>query len=580
MKLRWKLSLALLLLSIVPLGVATFEVVRRNVIHLKRAAQEYRLATAGEAVRGVENVVRTGVSELRSISAVRAQQDVAVEDRIRRVNARIVGAQQIHHLALFAPTGNRVEYYRSPEVTGLLPAPVTLDPGLLGVVRTEGVAFMGVAEGPDKSAHLPLVVPVYRSDDEELYGYAWTALELAALGKAVATASSKRFDKRTDRVFVIDDQLRIIAHGKADRLWVSMAGDDVTDGMEVGDNSLRRDVAQSGEYTREGEELLGALVPIPELGWGVVVEQSRASAYAAIATTWRTALIVGSVFALLAILLGLFLGHRLASPIVSVATAAGRVAKGDFTARVDVSSKDEVGAMATAFNTMASDLEGYEAKVVQETQIRADLSRYLNADIVERIVAREQDLSLGGERRKVTVLFADVVSFTPLAEAHPPEKLVAILNELFTFLTEIVFRHGGIVDKFMGDCVMAVFGAPYDHEDDALRAVTAAEEMLQWLEIGNAKWADELGAELMLAIGINTGPAIAGNIGSEKRMEYTVIGSTVNTAARLESIALPGQILLSKATATEVMDAIPCISLGHRQLTGVDGETEVFCVEE
>ena len=137
----------------------------------------------------------------------------------------------------------------------------------------------------------------------------------------------------------------------------------------------------------------------------------------------------------------------------------------------------------------------------------------------------------------VTVLFADVVAFTKLAENREPEETVALLNELFTVATEILQRRGGIVDKFIGDCVMAVWGAPHSYPDDAERAVAAAEDLRRWLDTANRRWKTKYGVQVQLGMGIHTGLAVAGNLGSEKRMEYTVIGDPVNEAARLCDLA-------------------------------------------
>ena len=297
-------------------------------------------------------------------------------------------------------------------------------------------------------------------------------------------------------------------------------------------------------------------------------------------TTVYTAAVVGVGFAVIALIIGLAMGRRLSAPVLDVAQAARKVASGDFDVRVAGGSRDEVGQMAESFNTMAADLGSYRDQVVEETRIRTDLSRYLTAELVDQIVEEKASLDLGGKRQRVTVLFADVVSFTPMAEKYDPEFVVSILNELFTFMTEIVFKNGGVVDKFIGDCVMAVFGAPETHEDDALRAVRAAEEMHHWLEVGNAKWRKDLGKDLQLAIGINTGDAVVGNIGSKKRMEYTVIGDAVNVAARLEAVARPGQVLMTAETMALVIDEFECKSIGERKLSGKGEPMEIFALEE
>jgi adenylate cyclase len=185
-------------------------------------------------------------------------------------------------------------------------------------------------------------------------------------------------------------------------------------------------------------------------------------------------------------------------------------------------------------------------------------------------------VSLGGERREITVMFADVVGFTPLAERQRAQDVVTMLNELFTILTEIVFRHGGTVDKFVGDCVMAMWGAPQPQADHAARAVAAAEDMQAWLEAGNESWRERFGFEIELAIGINSGEAVVGNFGSEKRMDYTAIGDTVNVAARLESIARPGQILVTAATRNAVGDRATFVALGARGVIGRSQQLELF----
>jgi class 3 adenylate cyclase len=189
---------------------------------------------------------------------------------------------------------------------------------------------------------------------------------------------------------------------------------------------------------------------------------------------------------------------------------------------------------------------------VEETAARTTLSRYLSADVVEAILHDPSTLQLGGERREVTVLFADVVAFTRLALQQPPEIVVALLNDLFTIATEIIHRRGGIVDKFIGDCVMGVWGAPHAHPDDPRRAVQAAEDLRRWLDSANRKWRNQFGLEIRLAMGVNTGTAVAGNLGSEKRMDYTVVGDAVNVAAKLEALAAPGQILVSQATRERI----------------------------
>ena len=135
-------------------------------------------------------------------------------------------------------------------------------------------------------------------------------------------------------------------------------------------------------------------------------------------------------------------------------------------------------------------------------------------------------------------------------------------------MTEIVFQHGGTVDKFIGDCVMAIWNAPATQPDHAERALSAAEDMLSFLETANARWEEELGLRVQLAIGVHTGEAVVGNVGSETRMAYTAIGDAVNVAARLEAIARPQQVLVTAATREAAGEIFEYVDAGERELAG------------
>ena len=162
--------------------------------------------------------------------------------------------------------------------------------------------------------------------------------------------------------------------------------------------------------------------------------------------------------------------------------------------------------------------------------------RYVSKDVYEQLIAHPDRAELGGKRREMTVLFSDIRGFTAVTEKGNPEDLVAQLNEYFSRMVEVVFRHQGTVDKFVGDMVMALFGAPLDDADHAEHAVPTAVDMVRELGELNRTWAADGMAQLDIGIGINSGDMIAGNIGSSSIMSYTVIGDNVNLGARLESL--------------------------------------------
>jgi adenylate cyclase len=162
--------------------------------------------------------------------------------------------------------------------------------------------------------------------------------------------------------------------------------------------------------------------------------------------------------------------------------------------------------------------------------------------------------------QKITVLFADIRGFTSMSERENPERVVRLLNRYFTEMSEIIFAHGGTLDKYIGDGLMALFGAPTATPDDASNAVKAAVAMQRKVNTLNGELVADGLLPVTVGIGLHTGEAVVGYIGSEKRSEYTAIGDTVNLAARLEATAKGGQILLSEATAAAIGDAFPLVA--------------------
>jgi class 3 adenylate cyclase len=340
--------------------------------------------------------------------------------------------------------------------------------------------------------------------------------------------------------------------------------------------ALDKAFSATGKFEVGSATMVGAVQTLPDSGWIVASYRSEARAYKALADMRERGLLVASAAALLAILVGFLAGRAVTAPILRVVEQV-RLIAGRKWREISLGSArgDEIGELTRSLGEMAVDLEKGEV----EAKLRGDLSRFMSKQLVDAIVKGEHSLSLGGKRAAVSVVFADVVGFTPLAEAREAEQIVALLNELFSMLTEIVFRHGGTVDKFIGDCIMAVWGAPVGQDDHARRALAAAEDMMRFLETANEEWKQKYDIEIRLGVGVNSGEAIVGNIGSSKRMEYTVIGDVVNVAARLEAIAQPNQVLVSETTARLVGDAFALKRLGSRKLTGRATETGVFALD-
>jgi adenylate cyclase len=216
-------------------------------------------------------------------------------------------------------------------------------------------------------------------------------------------------------------------------------------------------------------------------------------------------------------------------------------------------------------------------KRTREQAVRL-FSRFLNPDVVRRIVDQGETIeSLSGKTRQISILFSDIRGFTTLSETRPPREIVDLLNRYFSRQVAVVFRHGGTLDKFIGDCIMAFWGAPLEDPRHAEHAVAAALEMEQVL-LGFKKELGETASDFDVGIGIHTGSAVVGFIGAEQKLDYTAIGDTVNLASRIEGLTKEAhsRILVSRDTAAACHNSFAFISRGSYKVKGRSQEVELF----
>jgi adenylate cyclase len=234
----------------------------------------------------------------------------------------------------------------------------------------------------------------------------------------------------------------------------------------------------------------------------------------------------GGLIVLLALIT--LVSRNLTQPLQLLTTAASRIAGGDYLSKVNVPHKDEIGELAAAFNAMADGL-------LEKERVRALLGKVVSPAIANELMSKPPEL--GGEERRVTVLFTDLRGFTSLCEGRSPQHILSLLNEYFSIITTIIESHGGVVDKYIGDAVMALFGAPVSIERAEFHAVSTA-IALQFALLEFNERLQERGLEsIATGVGINTDKVVVGNMGSLTRLNYTAIGDGVNTASRLESLS-------------------------------------------
>lgn len=335
--------------------------------------------------------------------------------------------------------------------------------------------------------------------------------------------------------------------------------------------------AQPGFYTDQWGTWLSGFAPVHDskgrFVGAVGVDMAADSALGELHQYLVGAMVqLGSALAL-ALAMALVLARLVSRPLHVLKRALSQIGTGDLNTRVKLSGKDEFAEVGRAVESMCKGLR--ERQMLKEA-----MARYHSRTVAEHILASGELPTLSGERRKVTVLFSDIRGFTRLSGGMSPEQVVGLLNEYFERMIEIIFQHQGTLDKFIGDGLMAVFGAPLEDRDQERHAVLAAIEMQAALVELNERWRLNRQVQLATGVGINTGVAIVGNIGSSQRMEYTAIGDTVNLASRLEALTktVGAPILISETTRAALGDSIRLRAVGATDIRGVAMPVNVYAV--
>jgi class 3 adenylate cyclase len=304
-------------------------------------------------------------------------------------------------------------------------------------------------------------------------------------------------------------------------------------------------------------------------GWYVLVTEDRAEFYSLVnEITVRTGVILLGAIGASVILALIFAGY-LTRPLTRVAsTMKSIISTNDLSQRVLVEYHDEIGQLAQTFNLMVGGLEkayrqikefAFKAVIAQkrEQKIKNIFQKYVPKEVIDKFVGGSPEEMLVGENRILSILFCDIRSFTSISEKLMPDDLVSNLNRYFSTMVDIIIARNGIVDKYIGDAIMALFGAPVKHEDDALQSVLAGIDMIEALDLFNADQERRGMPPFHVGVGINYGVVTVGNMGTEKKMDYTVIGDTVNLASRLEGLTKQYHqpLIYSESLHSKVKDA-------------------------
>ena len=296
-----------------------------------------------------------------------------------------------------------------------------------------------------------------------------------------------------------------------------------------------------------GQEYLAAFRRIAYGNIGVIANAPASKAFEAVGAIQRRNLLILGAILSLAALLTYFFSRTISDPVQMLMDAAILVERGHFDLDIQATTRDELGALSSSFVKMGHGL-------AEREKIKDAFGRFVNKSVAE--MATKGEIKLGGERKQATIFFSDIRSFTAISESMQPEQVVEFLNQYLTRMVGCVSRGGGVVDKYIGDAIMAVWGVPVSTGDDPTAAVDASLAMRASLMEFNRNRGTADKPIIRIGCGMNTGPVVAGQIGSNERMEYTVIGDTVNLASRIESLnkAFGTDILVSEYTMAQLGD--------------------------
>lgn len=352
---------------------------------------------------------------------------------------------------------------------------------------------------------------------------------------------------------------------------------------------LSRPAGDLLNFNLNGIERVGMGFSFAPFEWFVLITEHRDVFYSQVdRITSQTAIILLVGIVVSALLLVLFVRY-LTRPLTGVVAAMERIiSSNEFGERVDVEFNDEIGRLSHTFNIMISELErayskiksyAFDAVLAQkkETKIRNIFQKYVPQDLIDKYFENPESM-LVGDNRVLSVLFSDIRSFTSISESMRPDDLVNSLNRYFSVMVDIIMDHNGIIDKYIGDAIMAFFGAPVHHDNDAVQSVRAGIAMVEGLEVFNEEQRRLGRPEFQIGIGINYGEVTVGNIGTDKKMDYTVIGDMVNLASRLEGLTKQYQqpLIISQSLYREVKEHLPCRLLDFVAVKGKTNGIRIY----
>ena len=401
-----------------------------------------------------------------------------------------------------------------------------------------------------KAFNQPLWLNYYCSDSS-LY---ISILKLNEVSKALL--DNNIADSET---FLVDSKGKVIFHSDKKILLQELNFSDHPVVRKMYSGSTQNSVLKFTD--KNNVKKFGAFERIDNLQLGLVASIPEEIALEGVDTVrWGSLLVMMAVLCL-AIIFIYFFSNTISSPIKTLVNATKRIKEGHYDEFIKATTNDEIGILTTSFNSMSQGLRERE-------KLKGALGKFINEEVARQIL--EGELTLGGKRSEATIFFSDIRQFTAISEKMEPEQVVEFLNQYMTLMVSIIHKTGGVVDKYIGDAIMAVWGAPIKKGNDIENCLNAVLEMRRTLIKFNADRIQKGKFPIIIGCGINTGPVLSGQIGSPERLEYTVIGDAVNLASRVESLSKPFavDIVITENTYNKIKDKYDVIQMPNATIKG------------
>ncbi|MBI4794635.1 MAG: HAMP domain-containing protein [Deltaproteobacteria bacterium] len=413
-------------------------------------------------------------------------------------------------------------------------------------------------------------MPFYRErgGNREILGIACADISLMGLEKLVAAAKIYQ----TGYAFLISQNGRFLTHPEKTLIMRQSMFSLAVSRNDPDLRRLGRDMIRGGQgfvpvndFT-SGKKSWMYYTPLGSTGWTLGVIFPEEELFANVQRLSQRLMLIGLIgLAFLGLVITL-MSRSITKPLRTLAQTTAALGHGDFSVTVPETGAKEIHQLAHSFNELGQQLTEYMEK---RDFIRDTFGRYVTQEVVKRLLESEEALALGGETREVTLLFSDLRGFTALTAEMDPEQVITFLNRYLEKMIEILLDYRAVIDEIMGDGILAFFGAPEPMEDHPARAVACALAMQGAMEEINAANAADGLPHLEMGIAVNTGTVVVGNIGSERRTKYSVVGADVNFASRIESYALGGQVLIGPSTYQRVQELIEVGETIHAEMKGI-----------